>query len=58
VFMIGGTERAWSIGTADYLSFSLIALILLGPTRAQARVVARPEPSRARHERRVAVPSG
>jgi O-antigen ligase len=58
VFMIGGTERAWSVGTADYLSFSLIALILLGPTRAQARVVARTEPSRARHQRRVAVPSG
>lgn len=62
VFLIGTTERAWLIGAADFVSFSLIALILLGSTRAgtpaEAESGARAAPSRARHRRRVAVPSG
>ncbi len=62
VLMIGTTERAWLIGAADFVSFSLIALILLGPTRAGTRAEAEPgaraEPSRGRHQHRVAVPSG
>ena len=62
VFMIGMTERAWLIGAADFASFSLVALLLLGPTRAGARAGTEPgvrtEPSRARHPRRLAVPSG
>lgn len=33
ILMIGTTEGAWSIGTLDLLSFSLVALILTGPTR-------------------------
>jgi hypothetical protein len=37
VFLIGMGERAWSIGRADSTSFSLVALILLGPTAAPAR---------------------
>ena len=32
VFLIGIGERAWFIGRADFTSFSLVALILLGPT--------------------------
>jgi O-antigen ligase len=62
VFMIGTTERAWLIGAADFVSFSLVALLLLGPTGAEIRAGAVPgvraEPSRARHPRRLAVPSG
>jgi O-Antigen ligase len=34
ILMIGTTEGAWSVGTFDSLSFSLVALILTGPTRA------------------------
>ena len=59
VFMIGTTERAWSIGAADFASFSLIALILLGPTRVEARDAgARARPARARPQRPVAVSPG
>jgi O-antigen ligase len=34
IVMIGATEGAWSVGVVDLLSFSLVALILTGPTRA------------------------
>lgn len=36
IVMLGSTEGAWSIGTVDFLSFSLAALILMGPTRESA----------------------
>jgi O-antigen ligase len=58
VFMIGVGERAWSIGAADFVSFSLIALLLMGPPRVEARPGASPEPARARPHRPVAVASG
>jgi hypothetical protein len=58
VLLIGVTERAWSIGLADFASFSLIGLILLGPTRAAAPTRPRAKPARARPGRAVAVPSG
>ena len=58
VFMIGIGERAWSIGVADFVSFSLIALILSGPTGVEARAGPRAESARARTQRPVAVPSG
>ncbi len=59
VFIIGITERAWQIGAADFASFSLIALILLGPTGVGAREPApSPEPVRLRSRHAVAVPSG
>ena len=32
ILMIGATEGAWSVGILDLLSFSLIALLLTGPT--------------------------
>ena len=32
IFMIGTTERAWSVGAIDLISFSLVALILTGPS--------------------------
>jgi O-antigen ligase len=34
VFLIGASERAWSIGTIDFASFSLIATLMLGPAAA------------------------
>jgi O-antigen ligase len=34
ILMIGATEGGWSVGVVDLLSFSLIALILTGPTGA------------------------
>ena len=58
IFMIGVAERAWSIGAADFVSFSLIALILLGPTGVGTRQGARSEPARARRERPVALAPG
>jgi hypothetical protein len=58
VFMIGTTETAWSIAAADSTSFSLIALILLGPTAVGARARPRPSQARARPQRPVAVPAG
>jgi O-antigen ligase len=58
VLLIGVTERAWSIGLADFASFSLIGLILLGPTRAAAPARLRAKQARARPGRAVAVPSG
>jgi O-antigen ligase len=59
VFLIGIAERAWQIGAADFASFSLIALILLGPTRVAAREApATEQPARARPRPAVAVPSG
>jgi hypothetical protein len=36
VFLIGATERAWAIGALDFVSFSLVALILTGPARRAA----------------------
>jgi hypothetical protein len=58
VLLIGVTERAWSIGFADFASFSLIGLILLGPTRAAAPTRPTTEPARARPRRAVAVAPG
>jgi O-antigen ligase len=45
LFMIGVTERAWQIGAADFATFSLIGVILLGqvparPRRAPPRLLA------------------
>jgi len=57
VSIIGITERPWSIAAADHLSFSLIALILMGPTIVEARASATAKPARARPQRPVAVPS-
>jgi O-antigen ligase len=37
VFLIGIGERAWSIGSIDFVSFSLLALILLGPARLKSK---------------------
>jgi O-antigen ligase len=34
IVMIGATEGGWSVGFLDLLSFSLVALLLTGPTRA------------------------
>jgi O-antigen ligase len=31
IFMLGTTEGSWAIGTFDFMSFSLIALMLTGP---------------------------
>ena len=36
ITVIGTTEGTWSIGAFDFLSFSLVALILTGPTRGAA----------------------
>ena len=58
IFLIGIAERAWNIGTADFVSFSLVALILLGPDRAEARVGARERPGGARARHLVPVPAG
>jgi hypothetical protein len=58
VFLIGVTERAWQIGAADFASFSLIALILMGPTRGASQAHATAQPARAGPGRAVAVPSG
>ena len=33
IVVVGTTERPWSVGTLDWLSFSLVALILTGATR-------------------------
>ncbi len=49
VFMIGATERAWSIATVDFVSFSLIAAILMGPTAIRSGGWSSPA-SRARPE--------
>ena len=37
IFLIGIAERAWATGLADFVSFSLVALILLGPVAAGPR---------------------
>jgi O-antigen ligase len=36
VVVVGTTERPWSVGSLDWLSFSLIALILMGATGERA----------------------
>ena len=58
LFLIGVTEKTWSIGIADFASFSLLALILVGPTRGAEPARAVVEPSRTRHRRPVALPAG
>jgi O-antigen ligase len=59
VFLLGATERAWQIGAADFASFSLIALILTGPTAVRAReATATTRPGQARRARAVALPTG
>jgi hypothetical protein len=64
VFLIGIGERAWLIGKADFVSFSLIGLIVLGPPspqpreqKAGPRMGARAERSRAPDRPRVAIGS-
>jgi O-antigen ligase len=57
VFLIGIGERAWFIGRADFASFSLIAVLLVGPVRVRTRpAVAVPAELIKRSP--VAVPSG
>jgi O-antigen ligase len=48
ISLIGSTEGAWSIGTLDLLSFSLVALILVGEAKRpdEAAAVPAPVPSR------------
>jgi O-antigen ligase len=58
VFMIGIGERTWQIGAFDFVSFSLIGAILMGPARAEPRPRPAPRPAIARRKRLVAVPSG
>jgi O-antigen ligase len=41
IVMIGTTEGAWSIGAIDFMSFSFVALILMGPTRGGATSMAK-----------------
>jgi O-antigen ligase len=43
IALIGAAEGAWSIGTLDLLSFSLVALILVGETAPRPRPATRPE---------------
>ena len=52
ITMIGTTEGAWSIGTFDFLSFSLVALILTGATREAATADSKATHGAAPHERR------
>jgi O-antigen ligase len=53
ILMIGTTEGAWSIGTFDLLSFSLVALILTGTTREGETFLATAKDSAARTRRPV-----
>ena len=53
IFLIGTTEGAWSIGSVDLMSFSLVAVILTGPVatggqRARAARERTPRPLAAR----------
>lgn len=57
IMLTGIGERAWSIGVADFVSFSLIGLILLGPARPRDLPAPRPEPMRVPGRRPLAVPS-
>ncbi len=61
ILMIGTTEGAWTIGTLDLLSFSLVAFILTGEARAgplgaaervprPARELTRPRPRLIAHD--------
>lgn len=41
IVMLGATEGAWAVATLDFLSFSLVALILTGPVADRTPAVAR-----------------
>jgi O-antigen ligase len=57
LLLIGVGERIWSIGVIDFASFSLVGLILLGPTRVSERSGLATQPVRAHSRRLLAVPS-
>jgi O-antigen ligase len=57
VIMVGTTEGAWSVATFDSLSFSLVALILTGPTRSRQSAYSMAA-GRAAHSRPVPVAAG
>lgn len=51
VVVVGTTERPWSVGSLDWLSFSLVALILTGATAGSETLDSMAKPSAVRSRR-------